>query len=205
MCREDAIVCGLIRGHAIVGQNHCLSARRNCDADSSGCLPTVDAQRCQIHRRANTRRYNVSQRQQAGLDRLIVAIEGSCGVQPLPRDGAIQSCYSVASAQQNGKRLIAVVMGLPSEPQCAAEAKRLLQWGFSGFAPFKLFEAGETVGKARVYGPRAALGTKEGALSSVVGAAEAAESQHGPERGNTSPVVGIGSPRSIISPNPRES
>ena len=58
----------------------------------------------------------------------------------------------VASAQQNGKRLIAVVMGLPSEPQCAAEAKRLLQWGFNGFAPFKLFEAGETVGKARVWG-----------------------------------------------------
>ena len=58
----------------------------------------------------------------------------------------------VASATQNGKRLIAVVMGLASEQQCAAEAKRLLQWGFSGFAPFKLFEAGETVGKARVWG-----------------------------------------------------
>jgi serine-type D-Ala-D-Ala carboxypeptidase (penicillin-binding protein 5/6) len=58
----------------------------------------------------------------------------------------------VASSMQNGKRLIAVVMGLPSDQQSAAEAKRLLQWGFSGFAPFKLFEAGETVGKARVWG-----------------------------------------------------
>jgi D-alanyl-D-alanine carboxypeptidase (penicillin-binding protein 5/6) len=56
---------------------------------------------------------------------------------------------------QNGKRLIVVVMGVPSEQQCAAEAKRLLQWGFNGFAQFKLFEAGETVGKARVWGGNA--------------------------------------------------
>jgi D-alanyl-D-alanine carboxypeptidase (penicillin-binding protein 5/6) len=58
----------------------------------------------------------------------------------------------VASAVQNGKRLIVVVLGMPSAPQVAAEAKRLLQWGYNGFAQFKLFEAGETVGKARVWG-----------------------------------------------------
>ncbi len=58
----------------------------------------------------------------------------------------------VASAVQNGKRLIAVVMGLPTGQQAAAEARRLLEWGFSGFAPFKLFNEGETVGMARVWG-----------------------------------------------------
>jgi D-alanyl-D-alanine carboxypeptidase (penicillin-binding protein 5/6) len=58
----------------------------------------------------------------------------------------------VGSAVQNGKRLIAVVLGLPSKKKSAAEARRLLEWGFHSFAPFKLFDAGETVGMARVWG-----------------------------------------------------
>jgi serine-type D-Ala-D-Ala carboxypeptidase (penicillin-binding protein 5/6) len=58
----------------------------------------------------------------------------------------------VASAVQNGKRLIAVVMGLPEGRQAASEARRLLEWGYHSFAPFKLFNAGETVGMARVWG-----------------------------------------------------
>ncbi len=58
----------------------------------------------------------------------------------------------VGSAVQNGKRLIAVLMGLTSSEQSGSEARRLLEWGFSGFAPFKLFDAGETVGMARVWG-----------------------------------------------------
>ena len=75
------------------------------------------------------------------------------GVDGMKTGSLKESGYNlVASATQNGKRLIAVVMGLPSDQQSAAEAKRLLQWGFSGFAPFKLFEAGETIGKARVWG-----------------------------------------------------
>ncbi len=58
----------------------------------------------------------------------------------------------VASAVQDGKRLIAVVMGLPEGNQAASEARKLLEWGFHSFAPFKLFDAGETVGMARVWG-----------------------------------------------------
>jgi D-alanyl-D-alanine carboxypeptidase (penicillin-binding protein 5/6) len=57
-----------------------------------------------------------------------------------------------ASAVRDGKRLIAVVMGLPSSGESASEAKRLLEWGFTNFIPFKLFDAGETVGQARVWG-----------------------------------------------------
>ncbi|HEX9881891.1 MAG TPA: D-alanyl-D-alanine carboxypeptidase family protein [Hyphomicrobium sp.] len=58
----------------------------------------------------------------------------------------------VGSAVQGGKRLIGVVLGLPSSKDAAAEARRLLEWGFNSFAPFKLFDAGETVGMARVWG-----------------------------------------------------
>jgi len=58
----------------------------------------------------------------------------------------------VGSAVQNGKRLVVVVMGLATEADRTAEAKKLLDWGFRSFAPFKLFDAGETVGSARVWG-----------------------------------------------------
>jgi serine-type D-Ala-D-Ala carboxypeptidase (penicillin-binding protein 5/6) len=58
----------------------------------------------------------------------------------------------VGSAVQDGKRLIAVVLGLPTSKDSASEARRLLEWGFHSFAPFKLFDAGETVGMARVWG-----------------------------------------------------
>jgi len=58
----------------------------------------------------------------------------------------------VGSAVQNGKRLIVVVMGLATESDRTSEAKKLLDWGYRSFAPFKLFDAGETVGSARVWG-----------------------------------------------------
>lgn len=61
-------------------------------------------------------------------------------------------CNLAASAVQNGKRLIAVVMGLPDSRQCASETRKLIEWGYRGFAPVKLFDAGETVGMARVWG-----------------------------------------------------
>ena len=60
--------------------------------------------------------------------------------------------HLVGSAVQEGKRLIAVVTGLPNPEQGGAEAKRLLEWGFKSFAPFKLFDDGETVARARVWG-----------------------------------------------------
>jgi serine-type D-Ala-D-Ala carboxypeptidase (penicillin-binding protein 5/6) len=58
----------------------------------------------------------------------------------------------VGSAVQDGRRLIVVVNGLASEADRKEEARRLLEWGFKSFAEFKLFEAGETVGRARVWG-----------------------------------------------------
>ena len=58
----------------------------------------------------------------------------------------------VGSTVQGGKRLIVVVMGLATEAERTSEARRLLDWGYRSFAPAKLFDEGEIVGSARVWG-----------------------------------------------------
>ncbi len=58
----------------------------------------------------------------------------------------------VGSALQNGLRLIVVVNGLKSDKERADEAKRLLDWGFSGFEQRILFSEGQTVGHAKLFG-----------------------------------------------------
>jgi D-alanyl-D-alanine carboxypeptidase (penicillin-binding protein 5/6) len=58
----------------------------------------------------------------------------------------------VGTAVQNGLRLIVVVNGLKTAKDRADEAKKLLEWGFSGFEQRPLFVAGEVLGQARVFG-----------------------------------------------------
>jgi D-alanyl-D-alanine carboxypeptidase (penicillin-binding protein 5/6) len=58
----------------------------------------------------------------------------------------------VGSAVQNGKRLIVVVNGEKSEKERADEAKKLLEWGWRNFEPRTLFNEGQTIGAAKVYG-----------------------------------------------------
>ncbi|MBS0233529.1 MAG: D-alanyl-D-alanine carboxypeptidase [Proteobacteria bacterium] len=58
----------------------------------------------------------------------------------------------VGSAVQDGKRLIVVVSGLQKADQRKDEAAKLLDWGFKSFSAVKLFDAGEKVGYARVWG-----------------------------------------------------
>ena len=58
----------------------------------------------------------------------------------------------VASAVQDGKRLIVVVGGLPNADVRKNEAARLLEWGYKSFSLVKVFNDGETVGQARVWG-----------------------------------------------------
>jgi D-alanyl-D-alanine carboxypeptidase (penicillin-binding protein 5/6) len=58
----------------------------------------------------------------------------------------------VASAVRDGRRLVAVVMGLPNEKERREESKKIIDWGFNSSARFKLFDAGEQVGYARVWG-----------------------------------------------------
>jgi serine-type D-Ala-D-Ala carboxypeptidase (penicillin-binding protein 5/6) len=58
----------------------------------------------------------------------------------------------VGSATQNGQRLIVVVNGLKSAQERAEESRKLLQWGFRSFDPRMLFQPGDEIGYAQVYG-----------------------------------------------------
>ena len=58
----------------------------------------------------------------------------------------------VASAKQDNRRLILVINGMERMDDRKNEAIRLLEWGFKSFTEFKLFDAGEVVGQARVWG-----------------------------------------------------
>lgn len=58
----------------------------------------------------------------------------------------------VASAVQEGKRLIVVVAGLETADKRKDEAVKLLEWGFKSFSQVKIFDDGEIVGQARVWG-----------------------------------------------------
>jgi D-alanyl-D-alanine carboxypeptidase (penicillin-binding protein 5/6) len=58
----------------------------------------------------------------------------------------------VGSAVQDGKRLVVVVSGLQKADQRKDEAAKLLNWGFQSFSAVKLFDDGEVVGQARVWG-----------------------------------------------------
>jgi D-alanyl-D-alanine carboxypeptidase (penicillin-binding protein 5/6) len=54
------------------------------------------------------------------------------------------------SADQNGRRLIEVVAGLPSWNARVQESTRLIQWGFAAWQAKPLFQQGAKVGSAKV-------------------------------------------------------
>jgi serine-type D-Ala-D-Ala carboxypeptidase (penicillin-binding protein 5/6) len=58
----------------------------------------------------------------------------------------------VGSAVQNGTRLIVVLNGLEDPDDRAAEAKKMLEWGFRNFEVRTLFAAQQPVGYAKVFG-----------------------------------------------------
>jgi D-alanyl-D-alanine carboxypeptidase (penicillin-binding protein 5/6) len=58
----------------------------------------------------------------------------------------------VGSAVENGQRLILVLNGLKTSAERSEEARKILTWGFRSFDARTLFQAGETVGEASVYG-----------------------------------------------------
>ena len=58
----------------------------------------------------------------------------------------------VGSTVQNGTRLIVVVNGLRSAKERADEAKKIIEFGYRGFEPKPLFEAGQIVGYAKLFG-----------------------------------------------------
>ncbi len=58
----------------------------------------------------------------------------------------------VGSAVQDGQRLIVVMYGLKSAAERVEEARKLFDYGFHSFDRRTVFEAGQTVGTASVYG-----------------------------------------------------
>jgi D-alanyl-D-alanine carboxypeptidase (penicillin-binding protein 5/6) len=58
----------------------------------------------------------------------------------------------VASAKRGDQRVILVVSGLNTKKEREEEPRKLLEWGFKNFKPFRLFDQGETVSDALVWG-----------------------------------------------------
>jgi len=58
----------------------------------------------------------------------------------------------VGSAVRDGQRLILVMNGLTSEKERAEEARKLMEWGFNAFERISLFDPGEVVAEANVFG-----------------------------------------------------
>jgi D-alanyl-D-alanine carboxypeptidase (penicillin-binding protein 5/6) len=58
----------------------------------------------------------------------------------------------VASAKRDNRRLILVINGLERQDERKSEALRLLDWGFKSYTEYRLFDPGEVVGSARVWG-----------------------------------------------------
>lgn len=58
----------------------------------------------------------------------------------------------VASAERNGMRLIAVMLGTKSEEARATETQKLLTYGFRYYETRKLYSAGEVLKEAKVWG-----------------------------------------------------
>jgi serine-type D-Ala-D-Ala carboxypeptidase (penicillin-binding protein 5/6) len=56
------------------------------------------------------------------------------------------------SARRDGRRLIMVINGLESTRARAEEAQKMLDWGFRQYRTVELYQAGDSVGRARVWG-----------------------------------------------------
>ena len=56
------------------------------------------------------------------------------------------------SARRDGRRLIMVINGLSSTRERADEARKLLDWGFRQYRTVELYQTGDRVGRARVWG-----------------------------------------------------
>jgi D-alanyl-D-alanine carboxypeptidase (penicillin-binding protein 5/6) len=75
------------------------------------------------------------------------------GVDGLATGSTKESGYGiVASAEQNGQRLIVVVQGAKSEKDRMEDARRLLEWGFRSFGDRLLFTGTNEIAHASVYG-----------------------------------------------------
>jgi D-alanyl-D-alanine carboxypeptidase (penicillin-binding protein 5/6) len=78
---------------------------------------------------------------------------GQLGVDGLKTGYIKDSGYGIVlSAKQDHRRVIAVISGAETAEERKADATKLLEWGFKNFSEAKLFDPGEIVGYARIWG-----------------------------------------------------
>ena len=74
-----------------------------------------------------------------------LVFEESLGVDGLKTGFIEEAGYGlVASAKRDDQRVILVVNGLNTKKEREEEPRKLLEWGFKNFKPFRLFDEGET-------------------------------------------------------------
>lgn len=56
------------------------------------------------------------------------------------------------TAKREGQRIVGIMHGLASKKEREAEAKRMIDWAYQSFTPRILFDEGEQVARARVFG-----------------------------------------------------
>jgi D-alanyl-D-alanine carboxypeptidase (penicillin-binding protein 5/6) len=76
-----------------------------------------------------------------------IGVDGLSGTTPRDTGNAL-----VVSAVQGGQRLLLVLAGVKTERERNDEAKKALEWGFRNFETFTVYEAGEVIGEASVFG-----------------------------------------------------
>jgi serine-type D-Ala-D-Ala carboxypeptidase (penicillin-binding protein 5/6) len=102
------------------------------------------------YRRYSEREYTFNKIKQPNRNPLLAMNIGADGLQTgFSRDAG---AGLVGSAVQNGQRLIVVVHGLRTDKESGEEAKRLLEWGFHNFQSGVMFEEGQVITDAKVYG-----------------------------------------------------
>ncbi|WBT36474.1 MULTISPECIES: D-alanyl-D-alanine carboxypeptidase family protein [Hyphomicrobium] len=80
-------------------------------------------------------------------------LSADIGVDGMKTGHTSQAGYGmVVSSVTEGRRLIGVIMGLENEKDRRDETRRMLEWGAKSVARAKLFNAGEAIGYARVWG-----------------------------------------------------
>jgi D-alanyl-D-alanine carboxypeptidase (penicillin-binding protein 5/6) len=96
------------------------------------------------------REFNYRQHKFYNRNPLLGAVAGVDGL----KTGYVkESGYGiVASAKVDNRRLIMVTGGAATAEERKDDGRRLLEWGFKNFSEVKLFDAGEVVGHARVWG-----------------------------------------------------
>lgn len=96
------------------------------------------------------REFNYRQHKFFNRNPLLGAVAGVDGL----KTGYVkESGYGiVASAKVDNRRLIMVIGGAASPEDRKDDGRRLLEWGFKNFSEVRLFEPGEIVGHARVWG-----------------------------------------------------